>query len=129
MSTQGRRVVGNFVYPLEWLERGGEGGKLRGVVSSDNLRSCPELKRGGKMAALLEAHFEDLIRMTGLTEAHPVQLRESKKMFYAGAWALYCLLLKSFKGNAKPTAKDVKLIKQLDAEMREFAQSVARGEA
>lgn len=58
-----------------------------------------------------------------------IQLRESRRAFYAGSWAFYSLLMNSLEPGTDETPKDLELMAALDGEMREFQKRVVRGEA
>jgi hypothetical protein len=62
-------------------------------------------------------------------DASPVQLLESRRAFYGGAWALYALMMNSLHPDVEPTESDTKMMAKLDAEMREFGERVKRGHA
>ena len=62
-------------------------------------------------------------------DAPSVQLSESRRAFYAGAWALYTLLMDSLEPGTDETPPDLSLMASLDREMREFQVRVATGAA
>jgi len=59
--------------------------------------------------------------------AGSAQLQESRRAFYAGAWAFYSLLMRSLEPGTTETAQDLELMAKLDAEMREFRERVEKG--
>lgn len=54
-----------------------------------------------------------------------VQKTEMRKAFYAGAAAVFYKLVKGVSPGGEPTDQDMKLFEDIDAELREFAASVA----
>ena len=61
--------------------------------------------------------------------AGATQLLETRRAFYAGAWAFYSLLMNSLEPGTDETPKDLELMAKLDAEMREFRRAVETGRA
>ena len=60
--------------------------------------------------------------------ASSTQLSESRRAFYAGAWALYSLMMNNFEhGTEDETPKDLELMAKLDGEMRDFKERVVKG--
>lgn len=62
-------------------------------------------------------------------DAPQVQLIEMRRAFFAGAWAFYSLLMNSLEPGLDETPKDMALMAQLDAELREFRDRVEKGHA
>ena len=56
-----------------------------------------------------------------------VQLTETRRAFYAGAWAFFNLALNGMGEEAEETQEDVDLLKNLDAEIGEFCELVRQG--
>jgi len=62
-------------------------------------------------------------------DAGSTQLQESRRAFFAGAWAFYSLILNQLEPGLEDTPNDLKLMEKLDAEMREFRERVIKGYA
>lgn len=60
-------------------------------------------------------------------DAPGIQLTEMRRGFFAGAWALYALMINRFDTDKEPSEADLKLMAALDAEMREFGERVKKG--
>lgn len=60
-------------------------------------------------------------------DAGSVQLMESRRAFFGGAWALYSLIMNSLDPGHEPTEADLALMAALDREMREFKERVTKG--
>jgi hypothetical protein len=76
---------------------------------------------------LLETEFLNYRNALIPRDAGPVQLGESRRAFFAGAWALYALILNNLEPGTDDTPKDLELMEKLDAEMREFKERVVKG--
>jgi hypothetical protein len=77
----------------------------------------------------LEAEWTTYRNRVIPTTAPSVQLVESRRAFYAGAWAFYSLLMNHLEPGANETPADMKFMEKLDSEMRAFRNKVQRGEA
>lgn len=55
------------------------------------------------------------------------QRREMRVAFYAGAQSILFRVIQSFAPEAEPTESDLKVMKDLDQELQDFAESVAAG--
>lgn len=62
------------------------------------------------------------------TTAPTVQVQESQRAFYAGAWALWRLIMATDPG-LEPTEADLKKMDQLHDELQAFAKAVGEGSA
>jgi hypothetical protein len=60
-------------------------------------------------------------------DAGSTQLTEMRRAFFAGAWAIYSLMMNSLEPDKEPTDGDLRMMAALDAEMREFASRVKKG--
>lgn len=61
-------------------------------------------------------------------DAPPIQLQESKRAFFGGAWALYALLMNDLDHSTdEDTPQDLGLMMKLDAELRGFRDQVLEG--
>jgi hypothetical protein len=78
---------------------------------------------------LLETEWDRFRRAVIPKDASRIQLTETRRGFYAGAWALYSLLMTGFDGGSEETPADLAMMAKLDDEMREFSERVKRGEA
>jgi hypothetical protein len=76
---------------------------------------------------LLETEWVNYRNAVIPRDAGSAQLTESRRCFYAGAWALYALMMNRMEGVAEPTDGDMNLMASLDAEMREFTARVTKG--
>lgn len=59
--------------------------------------------------------------------AGPVQVDEMRKAFYAGAWALHCLLIAGVSEGPDCQPEDERLMEELVAEMEEFTARLLTG--
>jgi hypothetical protein len=78
---------------------------------------------------LIETEWQNYRRKVIPVHAAQVQLIESRRAFFAGAWAYYSLVMEHMTPDKEPTDADMKFMAQLDAEMRAFGERVKRGEA
>lgn len=62
-------------------------------------------------------------------EASAVQLTESRRMFYAGAWSIYQLIMNRLDPGVEATDADLTFMSKLHDEMVEFKERVKRGHA
>lgn len=60
-------------------------------------------------------------------EAPPVQLKESRRAFYAGAQALLGVVLNMLSPGLDVADEDVAKMTELDLELREFVEQIKRG--
>ena len=59
-----------------------------------------------------------------------VQVVESRRAFYAGAWALYSIIMNGLDAKSQDeTPRDLELMATLDREMRDFNEDVRKGRA
>jgi len=78
---------------------------------------------------LIETEWHNYRRKVIPTVAPEVQIIESRRAFFAGAWAYYSLVMEHLQPGAEPTDADMKFMADLDEEMRQFGARVKRGEA
>jgi hypothetical protein len=78
---------------------------------------------------LIETQWHEFRRRVMPKDAGDVQLIEMRRAFFAGAWAYYALVMNVLDVGEEATARDLEIMAALDAEMREFAERVKRGEA
>ena len=76
---------------------------------------------------LLETEFNALRRKAIPKDASANQIWEMRRAFFAGAWALYALLMNNFDDGESETPKDMQLMMKLHNEMVEFNDRVKRG--
>lgn len=61
-------------------------------------------------------------------DAPAIQIQESKRAFYAGAWALFQAIQKIMDPSSEePTERDLRVMDSIDRELREFNASVLAG--
>jgi len=78
---------------------------------------------------LIEGQWAQFREKVISANASDIQLREMRRAFYAGAWAYYALVMNRLNPTSEPTGDDIQLLAGLDDEMREFGESILRGEA
>jgi hypothetical protein len=61
--------------------------------------------------------------------AGPTQVRETRRGFYAGAQVMLSLVLSQVSAGDEVTPEDEALMERIDAELKEFARAIERGEA
>jgi hypothetical protein len=79
------------------------------------------------MARLIETQWNDFRVKVIPKDAPPVQLSEMRRAFFAGAWAHYSIIMNSLDAGSEATDKDLVMMADLDAEMREFGERVKKG--
>jgi hypothetical protein len=67
------------------------------------------------------------MRATRIESAPPLQLREMKRAFFAGARAYSGLIMRFAESGAEPTDNDMAFMEALEAEMSAFARDVSQG--
>lgn len=77
----------------------------------------------------LEAQWQEYRREVIPTRAPEVQIRESKRAFFAGAWAFYSTLMNNVSHAPQETPDDLGLMESLHYEMVEFAEAMKTGKA
>jgi hypothetical protein len=60
-------------------------------------------------------------------DASPVQIKECRRSFYAGAWAFYQIQMNGMEDGDNPTEADLALMGDLDHELRQFNEAVKAG--
>ena len=76
---------------------------------------------------LIATEWENYKRAVLPKDAPAVQVTESRRAFYAGSWAFYALVMNLLDSDREPTEKDLQMMANLDAEMREFGERVKKG--
>jgi hypothetical protein len=76
---------------------------------------------------LIETEWNNYRNAVIPKDAPPVQVVESRRAFFAGAWALYALQMNHLDEDREPTEADLKFMASLDAEMRQFGERVKKG--
>lgn len=59
--------------------------------------------------------------------APAVQIQESRRAFYSGAWSLLCLIMGQVSAGDEVTEADEQMMTELDAELRAFTADVMAG--
>lgn len=81
----------------------------------------------------IEAEFQSLIRQAfpGMAEAGfpPGQMTEMRRMFMAGAKALFRIIDEQIEPDGPITADELALSEAIEAELEAFSDAVARGDA
>jgi hypothetical protein len=75
---------------------------------------------GQNIVKIIETEWQDYRRKVIPLHASEIQLQESRRAFFAGAWAYYALVMHRLDPGAEPTDADMKFMEDLDREMREF---------
>lgn len=78
---------------------------------------------------LLETEWVNFRNQVIPKGAPQIQLLEMRRAFYAGAWAYYSLIMNLLEPGTDATEKDLRMMAQLDAEMRDFRDRVEKGHA
>jgi hypothetical protein len=78
---------------------------------------------------VVESEWEVFKHAVGLAEATPLQLREIRRAFYAGATSLFFGILSSLDAGDEPTDKEMERMRAIGRELCEFNERVKRGEA
>lgn len=79
------------------------------------------------MTKLFETQWTEYRTKVIPNDASAVQLTESRRAFYAGAWAFYSLMMNNFDEGTDETPRDLELMRKLDTELREFKTRVSKG--
>ena len=61
--------------------------------------------------------------------AGEVQITESRRAFFGGAWAIYALMMNALEEGTEATPADVRLMEKLHNEMVEFHNRMVKGHA
>lgn len=73
----------------------------------------------------LEAEWQSYRAVAVPFDAEKVQLQETKKAFFAGAWAFFNLQLKVYeKDKQEPTEADMQVLRELQDEMVTFMKGI-----
>jgi len=78
-----------------------------------------------RIAAVWTAYRERVVP----EDASRIQIQETRRAFYAGATALMALLLAHLDPGSEATADDLRMMDELDAELKRFAADIAEGRA
>jgi hypothetical protein len=62
-------------------------------------------------------------------DAPEVQVRESRRAFYAGATWLFATLSVDLSPGAEPTEADIAVLSEIDKELHEFENAIRAGKA
>lgn len=84
-------------------------------------------RKGERAVKLLEAEWTTYRNKVIPKAAGSTQLTESRRAFYAGAWALYTLMMKHLEAGTEETVNDLVFMEGLAREMEEFKDRVIQG--
>ena len=68
-------------------------------------------------------------RTTLLDGASPIQIQECRRSFYAGAQALFFMIINGLTPGSEPEPADLEMLDQITEELKEFASDVFEGKA
>jgi hypothetical protein len=71
---------------------------------------------------LIAAAWDSYLKQLMHPSAGEVQIRETRKAFYAGATALFFMLIELFADDKEPTEADLTLMSDVERELNEFAK-------
>ena len=77
----------------------------------------------------LEAEWLDYKMRVVPRDAPAIQIKETRRAFYAGAMAFYSQVMSLLEPGPEPTAKDLQMVGDMVEELIEFNEKVKRGEA
>lgn len=136
------RVLGQMANPAEMARLC--------MVAAEALAQVPEAQRGvpiaekateaqpgprtpvrtdSKRLLTLAASWASLEAETFNAETSPLQRREMRRAFYAGALGFFEILISDLDPGDEPTDKDMNKVDNLQAELVRFAEALDRGEA
>jgi hypothetical protein len=78
---------------------------------------------------LMAEQWDQFARAVLPKEASLVQQREMRRAFYAGAESILFRVIQSFAPESEPTDADLKIMEDLDQELKDFAKLVKAGRA
>jgi len=78
---------------------------------------------------LLESQWQEYRSKVISKRAPEVQVTESKRAFFAGAWAFYAVLMNNVGPEPQETREDLSLMEGLHTEMVAFAEACKAGKA
>lgn len=78
---------------------------------------------------MIQAAWRSYVAEVLPPDCSAIQLCETRRAFYAGAQALFGGLLSRFTEDREPTEEDLKLMDQVNEELKAFAHDLRRGRA
>jgi len=78
---------------------------------------------------LVNEEWNEFARRVLPPDCSSIQKRESRRAFYAGAWAVMIKISESISHESEPTDEDLSLMDDVHAEMEKFALDVLEGRA
>ena len=75
-----------------------------------------------RMAAQWASYLERVLPVN----APPVQKRETQRAFYAGAAALFGVIMRELEPGEEPTEADLRAMDEIAAELKEFGQTAGK---
>ena len=75
---------------------------------------------------LIAAGWESYLRNVVPADAPPIQVKETRQAFYAGAAILFEVLMKALDPGDEPTDRDLQRMADLQKELDEYGQSLDR---
>jgi hypothetical protein len=78
---------------------------------------------------LMAEQWDKFARAVLPADVSVVQRREMRRAFYAGAESILFRVIEAFAPEDEPTAEDLQIMEDLDAELKAFAKAVKDGKA
>lgn len=76
---------------------------------------------------LLAEQWDSFARAVLPLKCPPTQRQEMRRAFYAGAESILFRVIQSFSPESEPTDADLKIMEDLDQELKDFAKDVKAG--
>lgn len=73
--------------------------------------------------------WEKLVDEIEIRHAHPMQLREMKRAFFAGTWWMLEVLSIQMDPQGEPTADDLEYLQRISDEIQHFNEAIQEGRA
>ncbi len=81
------------------------------------------------MKRQLMAGQRELFEKVLLRDASPIQRKEMKRAFYAGAQCILFRVIQSFAPETEPTEADIQVMGDVHQELQDFAKLIQEGKA
>lgn len=78
---------------------------------------------------LMAEQWDQFARSVLPANCGPVQKKEMRRAFYAGAQSILFRVLESFAPEGEPTEEDLQIMQGVHEELQEFAKLVSQGRA
>jgi len=78
---------------------------------------------------LMAEQWDQFARAVLPPQISTLQRREMRRAFYAGAESILFRVIQSFAPESEPTDEDLKIMENIDRELKEFARDVKAGRA